>query len=66
MAAEAVQTPDEEKNETEISDATELPVKLDSLEVGGIRPKVNDSVDVMVTGTLTSIVHFRPDTADLQ
>jgi hypothetical protein len=56
MAAEATQTPNEEKGETEISDSTELPVKLDSLEVGGIRPKVKDSVDVTVTGTLTSIV----------
>jgi len=56
MPAEALQTPDDEQGETEISDQTELPVKLDSLEVGGVRPKVNDSVDVSVTGTLTRIV----------
>ena len=56
MAAEALQTPNDEGNDTEISDQTELPVKLDSLEVGGTRPQVNDSVDVTVTGTVTSIV----------
>jgi hypothetical protein len=39
-----------------ISSDMDFPVKLDSLQVDGIRPKVDDTVTVKVEGSITRIV----------
>jgi len=47
--------PEGSKNEP-IQIGDELPVKLDTLEVGGERPEVDDQVEVTVGGRITRIV----------
>ena len=53
MADESMQVPAEEKQY--LQPDTEIPVKLETLEADGVRPKVGDSVDVRITGTVKSI-----------
>jgi hypothetical protein len=53
MADESLQTPDEAQEL--LQPDTEIPVKLDSLEADGTRPKVGDQVDVKISGTVKSI-----------
>jgi hypothetical protein len=48
-------TPENESEEP-IMVGDELPVKLDTLMVGGQRPDVGDMVDVKVSGTVSRIV----------
>lgn len=53
MADESMQVPPEEKEY--LQPDTEIPVKLDSLEADGVRPRVGDSVTVRIEGTVKSI-----------
>jgi hypothetical protein len=53
MADESLQTPDTEPDL--LDPDTEIPVRLDSLEADGTRPKVGDDVTVKVDGTVKRI-----------
>jgi len=55
MADESVPMPDDDQDEP-IQQGDELPVKLDTLMVGGERPNVGDQVDVKVSGTISRII----------
>ena len=55
MADQSMPTPDDDADEP-IQQGDELPVKLDTLMVGGERPNVGDQVDVRVTGTISRII----------
>ena len=46
----------DEGDDDKITPGNELPVKLDTLQVDGVRPKVDDHVEVKVGGTITHIV----------
>jgi hypothetical protein len=48
------QPPDDESQEL-LQPDTEIPVKLESLEADGTRPKVGDSVTIKIDGTVKSI-----------
>ena len=53
MADESMQVPPVEKEY--LQPDTEIPVKLESLEADGVRPRVGDSVTIRVEGTVKSI-----------
>ena len=53
MADESMQTPDSEKEI--LQPETEIPVRIDSLEVDGTRPQVGDTVTIKIDGTVKSI-----------
>jgi D-alanyl-D-alanine carboxypeptidase len=53
MADESMQVPNEPKEY--LQPDTEIPVKLDSLEADGVRPRVGDSVTIRIEGTVKSI-----------
>jgi len=52
---ESMPTPERASDEP-VQVGDELPVKLDTLYVGGQRPEVGDMVDVKVSGTVSRIV----------
>jgi hypothetical protein len=55
MPDDSMQMPDNEAQEP-IQVGDELPVKLDTLMVGGERPAVDDHVEVTVGGTVSRII----------
>jgi|SRR5215471_20101531 len=55
MADASMPMPDSDQDEP-IQVGDELPVKLDTLEVGGERPNVDDMVEVTVGGRITRII----------
>jgi len=46
----------ENESQEPVQRGDELPVKLDTLMLGGERPSVGDQVDVKVTGTVSRII----------
>src|SRR5215831_5499396 len=55
MADDSMPMPENESQEP-IQIGDELPVKLNTLEMGGQRPGVGDMVDVKVSGTVSRII----------
>ena len=55
MADESMQSDPAEGGDNMLQPETEIPVKLDSLEADGTRPKVGDSVTIKIDGTVKSI-----------
>ena len=55
MADESLQSDPAESGDNMLQPDTEIPVKLESLEADGVRPKVGDSVTIRVEGTVKSI-----------
>jgi hypothetical protein len=51
-----MQMPDDENGKEYVQTGDELPVKLDTLMVGGQRPEVDDHVEVTVAGTISQII----------
>ena len=55
MPDESMPMPENESEEP-IQIGDELPVKLDTLELGGERPNVGDQVDVKMSGVVSRII----------
>jgi hypothetical protein len=54
MADESMQTPDD-TDEDVLQPDTEIPVRIDSLEADGTRPRVGDEVTIKIDGTIKSL-----------